>query len=279
MLMKSDIQTLLRPGFIIGLVVLVINDHILKTTFPGFITGKLSDVAGLFIFPLFILALGIRKPILIYSITTLGFVWWKSPLSESYIQFMNQATHFQIQRVVDYGDLLTLFILPVSYWYYKRPSIIRMKIHPATVVIITAFAFISTSQAPKRIAYRKTFSFQYPIDTLKHKIFFHPGIWNSQLAAWHRFDTLINQSDSPTKEKFQFRRDSVFRTFFKDTMTIHVEDTGRHYLTACIVPQKNRQLSLLHVLYLQHVYFDQPKAFEDSLIVIFEDKFIKPLYE
>ena len=37
------------PGFILGVGALLANDHILKSAFPGVITGKLSDVAGLFV--------------------------------------------------------------------------------------------------------------------------------------------------------------------------------------------------------------------------------------
>ncbi len=35
----------------------MINDHVLKRAWPGFVTGKLSDVAGLCFFPLFLIAL------------------------------------------------------------------------------------------------------------------------------------------------------------------------------------------------------------------------------
>lgn len=37
-----------------AIAVLVVNDHILKQRFPGLVTGKLSDFAGLFFFPLFL---------------------------------------------------------------------------------------------------------------------------------------------------------------------------------------------------------------------------------
>lgn len=36
---------------IAALIVLVLNDHVLKSAWPGFITGKLSDVAGLVLAP------------------------------------------------------------------------------------------------------------------------------------------------------------------------------------------------------------------------------------
>ena len=35
----------------------MVNDHVLKRAWPGFVTGKLSDVAGLCFFPLFLVAL------------------------------------------------------------------------------------------------------------------------------------------------------------------------------------------------------------------------------
>lgn len=43
---------LLHPIPLVALVVLVINDHVLKRAYPGVITGKLSDFAGLALFPL-----------------------------------------------------------------------------------------------------------------------------------------------------------------------------------------------------------------------------------
>jgi Na+-transporting NADH:ubiquinone oxidoreductase subunit NqrB len=36
--------------------VLALNDHVLKRSFPGLVTGKLSDVAGCFVLPLFVSA-------------------------------------------------------------------------------------------------------------------------------------------------------------------------------------------------------------------------------
>jgi hypothetical protein len=39
-----------------AIAVLVLNDHVLKAAYPGFVTGKLSDVAGLAFFPLLLVA-------------------------------------------------------------------------------------------------------------------------------------------------------------------------------------------------------------------------------
>jgi hypothetical protein len=43
---------LLHPLVIAGLALWVINDHLLKGAYPGWWTGKLSDLAGLAVFPL-----------------------------------------------------------------------------------------------------------------------------------------------------------------------------------------------------------------------------------
>jgi len=47
---------LLHPVAVIALVVLVANDHVWKYSHPGWLTGKLSDVAGLIVFPLVLCA-------------------------------------------------------------------------------------------------------------------------------------------------------------------------------------------------------------------------------
>jgi hypothetical protein len=45
-------DAILHPIAIASVAVLLINDHFLKAAYPGAITGKLSDVAGLVFFPL-----------------------------------------------------------------------------------------------------------------------------------------------------------------------------------------------------------------------------------
>jgi hypothetical protein len=47
---------LLEPLAILAVIVLVLNDHWLKRLYPGWITGKLSDIAGLVFFPLLLQA-------------------------------------------------------------------------------------------------------------------------------------------------------------------------------------------------------------------------------
>lgn len=47
---------LLHPVSLAAIALLVVNDHVLKSAWPGVLTGKLSDVAGLVFFPLLLAA-------------------------------------------------------------------------------------------------------------------------------------------------------------------------------------------------------------------------------
>jgi hypothetical protein len=47
-------SVLLHPALLVSLVVLVLNDHVLKRVCPGVITGKLSDFAVVIVLPLFL---------------------------------------------------------------------------------------------------------------------------------------------------------------------------------------------------------------------------------
>lgn len=47
---------LLHPVVLAGIACFVVNDHVLKPAHPGWLTGKLSDIAGLIFFPVLIAA-------------------------------------------------------------------------------------------------------------------------------------------------------------------------------------------------------------------------------
>lgn len=48
---------LAHPVALAAVLLLVVNDHVLKQAWPGLVTGKLSDVAGMVFFPLFLVSL------------------------------------------------------------------------------------------------------------------------------------------------------------------------------------------------------------------------------
>jgi hypothetical protein len=48
---------MLHPAVVMAVLVLLVNDHVLKVSFPGWWTGKISDFAGLIFFPLLLQAI------------------------------------------------------------------------------------------------------------------------------------------------------------------------------------------------------------------------------
>lgn len=136
-----------RFFFLLAVGILLLNDFVLKETFHNTITGKLSDVAGLFAFPYFISLVFPKKVKLNYIVSVLLFIIWKSEWIEPLLQWF-QSIGIGINRTVDYTDLYTLAIVPLSYWYWFNPTktiILLPKIAKPVIACICSFAFIATS--------------------------------------------------------------------------------------------------------------------------------------
>lgn len=148
--MTRDFKILTSFWFIFGLTILLLNDFILKELYGNWLTGKLSDFAGLFIFPLFWTAIVPRHKNKIFWLTGLLFMVWKSHLSQAFIDTWNDFDLLIITRMVDYTDLIALLILPAAYHVEsKKENIITIRISPVFPLLISAFSFIATSSDPK----------------------------------------------------------------------------------------------------------------------------------
>jgi hypothetical protein len=140
---KLHIEFIASKMFIIGLIVLIINDNILKYIFPGFITGKLSDLSGLFIFPIFFSIFWYKNRKVVYILTALLFTFWKSSLSQPIINFCNNYFLINVSRTVDYSDLFTMLILPFSYYYVSENKFVDNNIGFIKALIIGSFTIIT----------------------------------------------------------------------------------------------------------------------------------------
>jgi hypothetical protein len=150
---KKELSVLVSPAFIAGLSLLLINDFLFKPLFHNWLTGKLSDFAGLFIFPLFFSALFPERKRTVYALTAILFIFWKSPASQPLIDLCNNLFSFPVGRTVDPTDLLALLILPISYVYgLKHSRLVTQKFAPYFVACISLFAFTAT-QYVERIDY------------------------------------------------------------------------------------------------------------------------------
>lgn len=113
---KNDISLIFRPLFIISVLLLALNDWVLKAMFHNFITGKLSDFAGIFAFAIFAFACIPSKKVFISWGIAFAFCWWKSPFSDSFIAFWS-SHFFEIERTIDMTDLLAILVLPFANRY------------------------------------------------------------------------------------------------------------------------------------------------------------------
>lgn len=133
--------------FLIAVAMLVSNDLFFKYEFHNTLTGKLSDIAGLFAFPYFMAVFFPKQAKFIYFATAIMFTIWKSEL----IQPLLDAAHSMsigMNRTVDYTDLLTLAVLPFSYKYFYDQGKYVLDVNrpfKPIVIAICCFAFVATS--------------------------------------------------------------------------------------------------------------------------------------
>jgi hypothetical protein len=146
--------------FVLALAVLLLNDGFLKQAWPGLVTGKLSDFAGLAVVALPGFAAFPRHARATYLAIGGAFLWWKSPASDAFISYMNEMLPMTLGRTVDFGDLIALTILPLcSRFAAGKPrsavgshTLRRWLLPP--VLVAALFGVMATSQAP---AIRKDF--------------------------------------------------------------------------------------------------------------------------
>lgn len=145
-------QFILNPIFIISLFVLLLNDFVLKAQFGNFFTSKLSDLVGIIVFALFLSVFFSKQKILVYGFVVLFFAFWKSPLSNSTIEFINQFSSLNYVRVIDYTDLYCLFILiPLYFVKFKEQTFtFSKKLIYNTLFLTGIFAMVATTRGNMR---------------------------------------------------------------------------------------------------------------------------------
>jgi hypothetical protein len=139
---------LLHPIALAAIALLVINDHVLKGTAPGVLTGKLSDVAGMIFFPLFLAAVlelfgaRHRRLVLGCAIATgivfaatktipiaadayrygLGAIQWPFHALFAIVRGHASPSFAPVAMVMDPTDVIALPALIVPVWLTSRSS-------------------------------------------------------------------------------------------------------------------------------------------------------------
>jgi len=135
--------------FLISLTLLIINDWYLKAQYSNFITGKLSDFAGLLAFPFFFSVMFPTFKKHIHISSALLFVFWNSHFSQPLIQFMNDFG-VPLNRTIDFTDNFALLSILLSYKTLNNSPIITFRpIINFLVIAISCFAFMATSISPR----------------------------------------------------------------------------------------------------------------------------------
>lgn len=140
--------------FLLGILIVLINDIFLKYAYSNVITGKLSDFAGLFIFPFFVSVFFFKHSFKVYISTAVLFVFWKLKISDGFISFLSDVMNFAFYRTVDISDLIALSILPFSYKYFKEKSLEDKKTYfilNSIIATVCFFTILADSQPKQKV--------------------------------------------------------------------------------------------------------------------------------
>jgi hypothetical protein len=151
---------LLHPAAFTAIAVLVLNDHLLKAAWPGLVTGKLSDFAGLLFFPLFLQAawevvravagrpmVGSRRVLILAIVLTavvfaaiktvpiaadayslvLGFLQWLVGIAPAVLASGHAGSPHRVFVAMDPTDLVALSVVAIAY----RIGIARIRVAEA----------------------------------------------------------------------------------------------------------------------------------------------------
>jgi hypothetical protein len=165
--LPASLSALTRPLSLIAVAALLVNDHLLKPYWPSIVTGKLSDLAGLYFAPfvvliaLFAIGFGVfeRRPTLTargtYLVIAAVFVALKlSEPTAAPLRWLAATIGFPVAIAVDPTDLVALGALPLSYAAWstrlRKPSSSRSALLPrVAVVFVAAVAMAATSGPPQ----------------------------------------------------------------------------------------------------------------------------------
>ena len=134
------------PGFLIALAVLLANDLWWKAAYHNWLTGKLSDFAGLFVVVVLAVAFLPSRGRPMAAGVAAGFTLWKSSLSQPLIDAWNASAPYPIARVVDYSDLIALGAIPLALCYAASARPLTPATLRTPIVTLTLLAILGTSK-------------------------------------------------------------------------------------------------------------------------------------
>lgn len=132
---QNSLKCFQSPATWVSIFILLINDHLLRTTYPSWVTGKLSDFAGIFFFPFLIAVvfsiffdkfnLSIRATgQTIFGLVIVWFILLKtSPFANQLTaELTSLVVGFPTKFSLDVTDLISLVVLIPAWKIWTQPS-------------------------------------------------------------------------------------------------------------------------------------------------------------
>ncbi|MDY8134458.1 hypothetical protein [Aquimarina sp. 2201CG5-10] len=225
---------LYRIEFITSIFLLLFNDLYLKYEYHNYLTGKLSDFAGLFAFPYFFSCFFPKKIKPIYIFSGVLFVLWKSELSQPIFDFAH-SYEIGIDRTIDYSDLVSLLILPISYHFWKsnfRTILNPNKVLKRIIIGVCCFSFVATTLPHKTLRYNFKSDVEIIVksDLLKAK----NGMDLYKSEQENRYIYVIQipkrKASIVTKIKMEELQDGYLKIQLDSILNYRIEGTGNIFL-------------------------------------------------
>ena len=158
---KRNSNYLFNYAFLAALGLLAVNDHILKAQFGNAITGKLSDVTGMIILPLFLAFVFRKLKTHAVWVSMLLFAFYKSEFSQGVLNFIEQTIHLSPYRVIDYTDLWAFAVAPLPYYiiaqHIKLDFLLIKKVSVSPTWLVVPCIFILVATSPPRGNFHKQY--------------------------------------------------------------------------------------------------------------------------
>lgn len=152
MKINRDKNLIVNYIFVFGILLLFLNDQIFKFQYSNFVTGKLSDICGIIIFPMLITYVFPKLRENSIFVAAAIFAFWKSEYSQGLINLYNEYSFIKTSRIIDYSDLFVFILLPIPYYLIKKSEILERikinRINPKLILFPSIFILLAESPPP-----------------------------------------------------------------------------------------------------------------------------------
>ncbi len=259
---ENSLACLQHPLTLLSIAILLLNDHVLKVVSPSWLTGKLSDFAGLFFFP-FIVAAGLSLALakfnlsrqrigqIVFGIVAIWFTLLKtSPLVNSLTaQLASLFIGAPTRLILDWTDLFALASLWPAWvmWNQSPKPIVLQRAYIALTVGVVAcvasspkpppFDSIGTVAYHDGVLYAGSSDYFYTVKST--------DLGNSWDWIDYQNDDILSNHELPIQACDPIDSQICYRVDGTDKVLIS-NNRGKSWQTAWAIPQ-NRQEYVFHV--------------------------------